>query len=433
MTDKQSTLKTTPAQQMQWLQTQVLGNKENLELMLAAVLSPYQANVLIMGSPGTSKTTAVKLVAKLVDASFAKIQATPNLDINKVLGPVNLQKLLTDKTEQIDWSAWVNAEVKFIDEFNRMTPESAVSLMEVMDTSRGERHLHINQHAAPQLPSGPMFATMNYSDAGTNEVFPPMMDRFDIALSMNHAKANELLWIAGLNSGSRQNIPMPTPWSQEDLKAARADVLNITVPDTIQRFVSCIIRDMSYCKFGEMEMKTSTSTDHCARECFICPKISQNTPSSPRMLISLLHMAKALAYVRGGKEVTIKEIRSLMTPIMRHRIKLQTAYVKDFKNINDAYEKLGVDLEKRQIHRDEYSAIVDELREHILTNQKPIRVADAEKWENLQEFMKNDGVYKEFATPFVSKLATEFKKYEAQERQQAKATISDVEPANGMP
>ena len=102
-------------------------------------------------------------------------------------------------------------------------------------------------------------------------------------------------------------------------------------------------------------------------------------------------------------------------------------------NINDAYEKLGTDLEKRQIHRDEYSAIVDELREHIITNQKPIGKADAEKWENLQEFMKNDGVYKEFATPFVSKLATEFKKYEAQERQQSKASITDIEPASGMP
>ncbi|HQT45333.1 MAG TPA: AAA family ATPase, partial [Candidatus Micrarchaeota archaeon] len=65
---------------LEYLNTQILGNRENNELMFAACINPHPTNIIIIGSPGTSKTTSVNIIARLLGQTFSKVQATPNLD-----------------------------------------------------------------------------------------------------------------------------------------------------------------------------------------------------------------------------------------------------------------------------------------------------------------------------------------------------------------
>ncbi len=374
---------------LEYLNTQILGNRENNELMFAACINPQPTNVIIIGSPGTSKTTSVNIIARLLGQTFSKVQATPNLDINKVLGPIDLKKLVVDKAEVVNWSEWTHAYFKFIDEFNRLTPESAVSLMEILDTSRGKRSLHINQHEAPTLPPGPLFATMNNPDSGTNEVFPPMLDRFDMCIVMKHPHAHDLLRIG---SGELSKYAAPQAMAKAQFESLKKEVGHIKVPPAVLRYVSMAVRDLSYCNYGEMETKTAAAAEHCARSCRFCPKIDHRAPASPRVLLSIVSMAKALAYVRGKDEITFEEIRSLVAAAIRHRIRLNLAYLNKFNNLNDAYADLFSELKALWIQRegiDRELATAQALADSgDMNGAKP-------HLEKVVAYAKSDGVYSE--------------------------------------
>src|SRR5215467_9170073 len=62
----------------------IVGQDEMVKLIITALLA--DGHVLIEGVPGVAKTLSAKLVAKSVDASFSRIQFTPDLMPSDVLG-----------------------------------------------------------------------------------------------------------------------------------------------------------------------------------------------------------------------------------------------------------------------------------------------------------------------------------------------------------
>ena len=62
----------------------LVGQQKLVELVLAGILS--DGHILIEGVPGIAKTYMAKLVAKVIDATFSRIQFTPDLMPSDVLG-----------------------------------------------------------------------------------------------------------------------------------------------------------------------------------------------------------------------------------------------------------------------------------------------------------------------------------------------------------
>ena len=62
----------------------IVGQEQMVDLVLTAVLA--NGHVLIEGVPGVAKTLLARLVARLVDADFSRIQFTPDLMPSDVLG-----------------------------------------------------------------------------------------------------------------------------------------------------------------------------------------------------------------------------------------------------------------------------------------------------------------------------------------------------------
>ncbi len=62
----------------------IVGQDEMVQLIITALLA--DGHVLIEGVPGVAKTQTAKLVAKAVDAAFARIQFTPDLMPSDVIG-----------------------------------------------------------------------------------------------------------------------------------------------------------------------------------------------------------------------------------------------------------------------------------------------------------------------------------------------------------
>ncbi len=62
----------------------IIGQHQAVDLILTAVLA--NGHVLIEGVPGVAKTLTARLVARLVNAGFSRIQFTPDLMPSDVLG-----------------------------------------------------------------------------------------------------------------------------------------------------------------------------------------------------------------------------------------------------------------------------------------------------------------------------------------------------------
>lgn len=62
----------------------IVGQDEAIELVLTSILA--NGHVLIEGVPGVAKTLLARLIARLVDAGFSRVQFTPDLMPSDLLG-----------------------------------------------------------------------------------------------------------------------------------------------------------------------------------------------------------------------------------------------------------------------------------------------------------------------------------------------------------
>ena len=62
----------------------IIGQQEWVDLLLTAILA--DGHVLVEGVPGVAKTLMAKVLARLIDADFCRIQFTPDLMPSDVLG-----------------------------------------------------------------------------------------------------------------------------------------------------------------------------------------------------------------------------------------------------------------------------------------------------------------------------------------------------------
>ena len=75
----------------------IVGQQETVDLVLTAVIAG--GHVLIEGVPGVAKTLLARLVARLIDCDFSRIQFTPDLMPSDILGTT----VFNMKTQESDF------------------------------------------------------------------------------------------------------------------------------------------------------------------------------------------------------------------------------------------------------------------------------------------------------------------------------------------
>ena len=106
----------------------IVGQSENIDLLLTAVLA--NGHVLLEGVPGVAKTLLARLLSKLIDAKFSRVQFTPDLMPSDVLGT----NVFNMKTSDFDFHAGpVFADIVLVDEINRAPAKTQAALFEVME------------------------------------------------------------------------------------------------------------------------------------------------------------------------------------------------------------------------------------------------------------------------------------------------------------
>ena len=274
------------------IQRVVVGQHEMTELLLAGLLA--DGHILIEGVPGVAKTLTAKLLARLIDAQFSRLQFTPDLMPSDVLG----SSVFNPQTVSFQFKPGpIFANTVLIDEINRAPAKTQAALFEVME----ERQVTVDGHTHKMQQPFMVIATQNpIEHEGTYRLPEAQLDRFLMKIVIGYPSLEEEVRIlemhnkepfADLLARIRPVIP------GEVLLAARQKIQKVHIDENLLAFIARLIYE--------------TRND---RALYI--------GASPRASIALLQVAKAIAVLRGRDFVIPDDIIFAAPHVLRHRISL---------------------------------------------------------------------------------------------------------------
>jgi MoxR-like ATPase len=280
----------------------IIGKREVVELVVVALVC--NGHVLIEDVPGVGKTTLVSALAKSIDASFKRIQFTPDILPSDITGFT----IYNQKSGEFEYQQGsIMSQIILADEINRTSPKTQASLLEVME----ENQVTIDGVTYKVPQPFMVLATQNPVDyLGTYPLPEAQLDRFFMKISLGYPLADEE---SRLLSGLQLSNPL------DSLRPA-AEGHEI---DFIQQEVRNIHVDKSLCDYM-VEIVGQTRKN---------PNILLG--SSPRGSIALFKAAQAWAYYQNRNYVIPDDIKKMVVPVLSHRIILkQEAKFKKIRSEN---------------------------------------------------------------------------------------------------
>lgn len=270
----------------------VVGQQGMIDLIIAAILA--DGHVLIEGVPGIAKTLTAKLAARTMAVGFSRIQFTPDLMPSDVIGT----SVYNMKTSDFEFkSGPIFSNVVLIDEINRAPAKTQAALFEVME----ERQITVDGTTYPMAPPFVVLATQNPIDQeGTYRLPEAQLDRFLFKIEVGYPSLDEETRILAefhLRKGSNDLDSVGTAVSGAEIAQYRELVRAIHCDDGLLRYIAQIV------------------------------DATRNNPAlylgaSPRASIAIMMGAKAFAAMAGRDFATPDDVRSVVAPVLRHRILL---------------------------------------------------------------------------------------------------------------
>ena len=253
-------------------------------------------HVLIEGVPGVAKTLLARSLAAALSATFSRIQFTPDLMPADITG-VNV---FEPKTAEFRFRPGpLFADIVLADEINRAPAKTQAALLESMQ----EGQVTIDGMTHPLSGILTVLATQNPIEyEGTYPLPEAQLDRFMMKIVVDYpALEAERLMIGrmhrlGENALHPEKVVEPV-LSPDRLLRIRTACHQIDVDESIINYIVEIVR-------------TSRSLS------------SLSLGASPRAGVMLLRAAKASALLRGKAYVTPDDVRDVVLPVLRHRMRL---------------------------------------------------------------------------------------------------------------
>ena len=249
-------------------------------------------HLLIEDVPGVGKTSLARALAAEMGGSFRRVQFTSDLLPADIVG-VNVfdpsSKSFTFRPGP------VFCNVLLADEINRTTPRTQSALLQAME----ERHVTLDgtDHELPDPFL--VIATQNpLEHHGTYPLPESQMDRFLMRVSMGYPHREAEKAMIADRSGSGSPSPARPGLTPEALAEARRAVVSLHVDDALLDYLLQIIE---------------TTRDH--------PDLELG--ASPRASLALARAAQASAYLEGREYVVPDDIKTLVEPVLAHRLVLR--------------------------------------------------------------------------------------------------------------
>ena len=273
----------------------LVGQEAMFSRLMVALLTG--GHVLLEGVPGLAKTTAIKTLARALDAPFRRIQFTPDLLPADLLGTLVFNPrdgTFTTRKGPI-FSTFILA-----DEINRAPSKVQSALLEAMQ----EKQVTIGDATFPLDRLFLVMATQNpIEQEGTYPLPEAQVDRFMLKIRVGYPKPEEERKVVdrALDQVQVDVKPVATP---ADLLSMREVVELIYLDDKVKEYALAVVqatRDPE--RFGLKDLK---------------PLISFG--ASPRASIYLATGARALAFLEGRGYVTPQEVKDIAHDVLRHRL-----------------------------------------------------------------------------------------------------------------
>src|SRR5688572_3071287 len=148
----------------------IVGQEAMVDLLITAILA--DGHVLIEGVPGVAKTLTAKLLSKVIDVKFSRIQFTPDLMPSDVIGT----SIFNVKKSEFEFkSGPIFSNIVLIDEINRAPAKTQAALFEVME----ERQVTVDGTTYAMQHPYMVVATQNpIEHEGTYRLPEAQLDRF---------------------------------------------------------------------------------------------------------------------------------------------------------------------------------------------------------------------------------------------------------------
>lgn len=272
----------------------IVGQEDVLEKLILALVA--DGHVLLEGMPGLAKTLMIKTLSDTIEASFKRIQFTPDLLPADITGT----RMYNQHTCQFTTKKGpIFANFILADEINRAPPKVQSALLEAMQ----ERQVTISDES--YVLEGPflVMATQNPVETqGTYELPEAQVDRFMFKILLDYPTQKQEQEIIRMVAGG--SIP---------------HIRKIIAPSRIikiQKFNHSIYMDEKISKYITDIVQTTRKPEEYGLDI----KDFIEYGASPRASIYLALGGKAHAMLAGRGYVIPEDIKAIAKDVLRHRI-----------------------------------------------------------------------------------------------------------------
>ena len=266
----------------------IIGKRHAIELLAFTLIC--RGHALIEDAPGVGKTSMVSALAKSINASFKRVQFTPDIMPSDITG----FSVFNPGTGEFEYRPGaVSSQFVLADEINRASPKTQSSLLEVMEENQVTVDGVTHKTPRPFI----VLATQNPIEyLGTYPLPEAQLDRFFMKISLGYPTEKEESRILERFREGAPEISHIT--ESENVILIQSLVEKIHVSQEINKFIVAISRF------------TRESEDVVLG-------------ASPRASLCLFKASQARALYNERDFVTPDDVINLALPVLSHRIILK--------------------------------------------------------------------------------------------------------------
>jgi len=273
----------------------IVGQRDLVDRLLLALLA--NQHVLIEGVPGLAKTLSVTTLAGAIQASFQRIQFTPDLLPADLIGTL----IYSPKDGEFSTKKGpIFANIVLADEINRAPAKVQSALLEAMQ----ERQVTIGDQTYPLPDPFMVLATQNPIDQeGTYPLPEAQVDRFMLKAKVQYPTREQELEILRRMAKSTPDLSVDALIQPADIVRLRRLADEIYVDPKVEEYIVNLVEATRNPKAYRLD---------------IADLIRYG--ASPRATIFLALAAKAHALLAGRGYVTPQDVKLIAMDVLRHRL-----------------------------------------------------------------------------------------------------------------
>ena len=266
----------------------IVGKRHVLRQILAAILA--EGHILLEDFPGLAKTLIAHSFAQALGLDFKRIQFTPDLLPGDITGGYIFNR---QRSEFELHKGPLFANIVLADEINRASPKTQSALLEAMQ----ENQVTLEGTTLPLAAPFIVIATQNPIEyEGTFPLPEAQLDRFLVKLAIGYPSAQEeqeILRRRRQRGQESQHVDAVTDGAT--LQSMRLAIETVHIDPDLERYIVALVQ--------------RTRSDNRVA-----------VGASPRGSLALMKLARAYAVVEGRDYVLPDDIKSLVHPVLSHRM-----------------------------------------------------------------------------------------------------------------